>query len=59
MPVPEVCYASPLKRALDTWARTFDRDGAPEVLVKERRKVLILEVRADADDEREAGLWHV
>lgn len=45
VPVPEKCFASPLKRALDTWKITFDRAGDAQVLAPEARKVLILEVR--------------
>ncbi|EKM51431.1 uncharacterized protein PHACADRAFT_200260 [Phanerochaete carnosa HHB-10118-sp] len=43
VPVPQKCFASPLKRALDTWKITFDRTGDAQVLVPEAQNVLILE----------------
>ncbi|TCD64490.1 hypothetical protein EIP91_004018 [Steccherinum ochraceum] len=43
--LPQRCYASPLKRALDTWRITFngDGEGGEGVLEEEKRKVLVLE----------------
>ncbi|GJF00616.1 phosphoglycerate mutase-like protein [Phanerochaete sordida] len=43
VPLPQTCFASPLKRALDTWKITFDRAGAAAVLPAEARRVLVLE----------------
>ncbi|KIP07162.1 hypothetical protein PHLGIDRAFT_35565 [Phlebiopsis gigantea 11061_1 CR5-6] len=41
VPVPEKCFASPHKRALDTWKRTFA--ASSPILREEHRRVLILE----------------
>ena len=45
VPLPEKFFSSPLKRALDTWKITFDRQGDEQVLEPERTSVDILEVR--------------
>lgn len=44
IPLPEKCYGSPLKRALDTWALTLGGSGEDEVISGDRRRVTILEV---------------
>ena len=46
VPAPEKCFASPHKRALDTWKRTFD--ASSPILREEHKRVLILEVRLSA-----------
>lgn len=44
MPVPEKLFASPLRRALETWRITFDGNEDTQILPPEQRRVLILEV---------------
>ncbi|KAH8077491.1 phosphoglycerate mutase-like protein [Cristinia sonorae] len=43
IPTPERCYASPLRRALDTWTITMGGEGEHRVLPEASRRVTILE----------------
>ncbi|TCD63087.1 hypothetical protein EIP91_006014 [Steccherinum ochraceum] len=43
IPLPERCYSSPLRRALETWEITFGGPDEEAVLSEEKRKVLVLE----------------
>jgi broad specificity phosphatase PhoE len=46
IPLPQKCYASPLRRALCTWKITFDHEGEEQILPLEQKRVVILEVRS-------------